>query len=230
MRLLTRLALGIREFLGAGLACWLPPIGLGNQGRQRQEGYIWCFNIDRCLLVHARHFETCAREVMLLFLHSLQQADEHDSSLMLFGECFKVLKLEDQDWSLHTIFTLLSNLRFKKERIWYFGCRGLGLRFSLSQGFHPYRWLWFLRPLSHESFGPSCLRQSSQPSPLLGAEAKLGRAKQPRKRQTDQPQHPRKRWRAGLLKLATCQPTHRQKDRARRTRVMLPACRGGTTK
>ena len=40
-------------------------------------------------------------------------ADEHDSSLILFGECVKVLKLEDQDWDLHTIFTLLSNLRFK---------------------------------------------------------------------------------------------------------------------
>ena len=149
--LLTRLTLGIQEFLGARLACWLPPIGWEPGKTKTRE--LCCFNIDRCLLVHARHFETCAREVMLLFLHSLQQADEHDSSLMLFGECVKVLKLEDQDWSLHTISTLLSNLRSKKTRLWYFGCRGLGPRFSWSQGFHPYRWLCFLRPLSHESFG-----------------------------------------------------------------------------
>ena len=46
-------------------------------------------------------------------VHSLQQADEHDSSLMLFGECVKDLKLGDQDWNLQTIFTLLSNLRSK---------------------------------------------------------------------------------------------------------------------
>ena len=46
-------------------------------------------------------------------VHSLQQADEHDSSLMLLRECVKVLKLGDHDWNWQTIFTLLSNLRFK---------------------------------------------------------------------------------------------------------------------
>jgi len=102
--------------------------------------------------VRATHFETCAREVMLLSMHSLQQTDEHIYSLMRFGECAKILKLKDHNWSLHTMFTLLSNLRFKKERLRYFGGRGLGPRFSLSQSFHHYRWLCFFAAAASREF------------------------------------------------------------------------------
>ena len=77
-------------------------LGWGTREDKDRRGYAVSILIDVSLSMQGI-FETCAREVMLLFLHSLQQADEHDSSLMLFGECVKVLKLEDQDWDLHTI-------------------------------------------------------------------------------------------------------------------------------
>ena len=91
---------------------------------------------------------------MQLFLHSLQQTDEHDSTNLLFGECVKVLKLEDQI-GVCTPSSRRCAIYASNKRLRYFGCRGLGPRFSLSRSFHPYRRLCFfcLQQLPHESFG-----------------------------------------------------------------------------
>eukprot|EP00931_Biecheleriopsis_adriatica_P036853 TRINITY_DN21179_c0_g2_i1.p1 TRINITY_DN21179_c0_g2~~TRINITY_DN21179_c0_g2_i1.p1 ORF type:complete len:1354 (+),score=298.99 TRINITY_DN21179_c0_g2_i1:180-4241(+) len=59
-------------------------------------------------------FATCARDVLIMLVHSLQQMNIN-FSLILFGERVKVLKLEEQEWDAHSIFNLLSNLRFDSE-------------------------------------------------------------------------------------------------------------------
>lgn len=81
-------------------------------GGKRDYGIV--FAIDVSLSMRG-HLANCVVESLLIFIASMMKIGIENFSIVLFGDCVKVVKTETQQWDSLSIFTLLNNLRFDEQ-------------------------------------------------------------------------------------------------------------------